>query len=289
MIQGSEEWIEWRQQHLGASDLPVIMGVSKWRTPYDLWREKMGFLQSTPDNYAMKRGRELEPLVRDLTNSILGTDFEPCCVQHSDVEWAAASLDGYDEGTNRILEIKCPSLADHKSAEDGKIPEHYYPQVQWQMFVADVPECVYASYHDEQIVFVQLGQDLEYITNELLPKAADFWKHVTEGTEPERTEKDVVIIDDPMFQKYANQWKAASEIAEQYKAKEKYFRDKLVEFTDDGNCEGYGVRCTRVMRQGSVEWQKLWEDLTRECPDVKKFDPDDYRKEQIGYWKLSRI
>ena len=289
MLQGSEKWIEWRQSHLGASDLPVVMGVSKWRTPYDLWREKLGFLQSSPDNFAMKRGRDLEPVVRDLTNSILGTSFEPVCMVHSEIDWAAASLDGYDAESGRILEIKCPGLADHKICEDKKIPTHYFPQVQWQLFVSDLTTCVYASYYEEQVLFVNVERDDEYIANELLPKAADFWDHVVKAIEPERTESDVMPITDPLFQKYANQWKATHELVSHYKEKEAYYKDKLLDFTDDGNCEGFGVRCTRVNREGSIDWKRLWCDLKDHIPEVSKFDPEDYRKDQIGYWKVSQV
>ena len=41
-IQGTSEWLENRKNHIGASDAPVVMGVSPWDTPYKLWENKLG-------------------------------------------------------------------------------------------------------------------------------------------------------------------------------------------------------------------------------------------------------
>lgn len=36
----SPEWHELRRQGLGGSDAPIVAGLSRWRSPYDLWCEK---------------------------------------------------------------------------------------------------------------------------------------------------------------------------------------------------------------------------------------------------------
>ena len=42
MEQKSEEWLDWRKKGIGSSDAPIIMGVSPWKTPFELWEEKTG-------------------------------------------------------------------------------------------------------------------------------------------------------------------------------------------------------------------------------------------------------
>ena len=32
-------------QHRNASDTPVVLGVSPWRTPYQLWQHKLGLVE----------------------------------------------------------------------------------------------------------------------------------------------------------------------------------------------------------------------------------------------------
>lgn len=42
LLQNTQEWEKFRLQKIGASDAPIIMGVSPWKTPFQLWLEKTG-------------------------------------------------------------------------------------------------------------------------------------------------------------------------------------------------------------------------------------------------------
>jgi len=44
--QNTPEWHRWRQQGLGASDAPVIMGEAAFKTPRMLWSIKTGRVQT---------------------------------------------------------------------------------------------------------------------------------------------------------------------------------------------------------------------------------------------------
>lgn len=37
-----EEWLLSRQKGIGGSDAAVVLGLSKWKTPFELWLEKTG-------------------------------------------------------------------------------------------------------------------------------------------------------------------------------------------------------------------------------------------------------
>ena len=37
-----EQWLQWRKKGIGASDIPIIMGMTSWSSPTQLWREKRG-------------------------------------------------------------------------------------------------------------------------------------------------------------------------------------------------------------------------------------------------------
>ena len=62
--QNTPEWFRWRQQGLGASDAPVIMGEAAFKTPRMLWSIKTGRMQEDAAGPAARRGRELERLAR---------------------------------------------------------------------------------------------------------------------------------------------------------------------------------------------------------------------------------
>lgn len=289
LIQGSQEWLEFRRLRVCASDIPIIIGKSKWCTKYLLWQRKLGFVPEQKQNFAMTRGNQLESIVRDLVNLDLDSHFRPEVVVHEELEWAAASLDGIDKQKRAILEIKCPGLADHTTAEEGEIPIHYYPQVQWQLFCSNLKTCYYASYFNDTVTTIKVKRDDNYIAKELLPQASEFYKCLIEMREPEIGENDYVQITAPGFELAANQWKVCNELRKTHELKEKHYKNEMVKFTDDSNCRGYGVKLTRVGRDGAIDYAGMLEAIQEKYPGVEKeFPIADYQKPQIGYWKVSQ-
>src|SRR3990167_10286820 len=57
-------WLEARRQGLGASDAPVILGLSPWKTPLALYAEKLGLEIEEPEQTeAMAWGLRLQPVI----------------------------------------------------------------------------------------------------------------------------------------------------------------------------------------------------------------------------------
>ncbi len=287
--QGSEEWLKWRKTKITASDLPIIMGRSKWCTPYELWKRKVGFLPDQTETPAMRRGTDLEPVVRRMINDPLPVEqqFVPTVVQHPELDWAAASLDGLNS-QGVVLEIKCPNLADHRSAEDGKVPDHYWDQVQWQLFCASCTEGLYVSYYrDDMIATVNVKRDDVFLAEQLLPKAAEFYRHMVDMTPPPQEDVNVVEIVDPHFEEIARHYKASNENYKFYEAQRKYYHDKLIDMTDDGDCYGYGLQIKRVRPKDKTDYKKLMDYLVKRDPSIKEIDMTPFVKESIGYWMIT--
>lgn len=58
------EWIKARGTGIGSSDAPVILGLSKWKSPVSLYYEKRGLREPTRgENEYMEWGLELEPAI----------------------------------------------------------------------------------------------------------------------------------------------------------------------------------------------------------------------------------
>lgn len=292
--QNSQEWLDYRKSRIGSSDIPAILGISPWCTPYQLWRQKLGFAPPPQLNAAMRRGNELEPVVRKMVEDEVGCSFPDAVVEHRELPWAIASLDGINRdfhGHGAILEIKCPNRDTHQVALDGDIPEHYLAQVRWAMFVADQSKAVYASYNPDArkaLAIVIVAQDYDWVKDVALPAATNFYRCMVEMEEPERCERDVVWIDSPYFAEAARQWIEAKRKLDAAQQDEKVWRQALIDQTDDSDCAGPGVVLRRVNRQGSIDWTKLHADLAKAHPGVAEaFHPDQYRGEQIGYWKIS--
>ncbi len=129
LVQGSAEWHEHRRQHRNASETPVVLGVSPWQTPYQLWQHKLG-LRTPEVTPAMLRGTQLEPAARAAYEARTGLVMQPLVLVDGEY---SASLDGLTLGGERVLEIKCPLKGRDstlwKAIEAGQLPEHYRWQV----------------------------------------------------------------------------------------------------------------------------------------------------------------
>ena len=82
MEQNTPEWQEFRKKRIGASDVPIIMGVSPWSDPLTLWRQKMDIVDTTFETAAMTHGRDNEGIARDKFNAMMGFNFQPEVVTH---------------------------------------------------------------------------------------------------------------------------------------------------------------------------------------------------------------
>lgn len=287
-LQNTSEWLEWRKGKIGASMVPIIMGESPYTTPLELWKRTLGFSKDLQQHAGMRYGHEMESEVRGMANVKYNTHFEPLVIQHPNHAWAIASLDGISECGRFIIEIKCCNEKDHKIAKKGKIPPKYNPQVHWQILIAKAanPEFeshYYVSFHKGEMVSFESTYDEKY-AEKCFHECEHFHGLLESYTPPPHCERDYFKIEDEEFGKIAIQWMSAKNTLEEAKKQEKYFRDQLVDFTDDGNCEGFGVRMTRVKRAGTIDTEKLYQDYGIEEEDLSK-----YRKDQIGFWKVSII
>jgi putative phage-type endonuclease len=135
--QNTMQWHRWRQQGLGASDAPVIMGEAAFKTPRTLWSIKTGRMQEDSAGPAARRGRQLERLARRAYEQEVGIQMEPLCLVHDQLEWMRASLDGLSFDGSTVLEIKCPmNVRDRTAAQQGSVPPQYYAQLQHELEVS---------------------------------------------------------------------------------------------------------------------------------------------------------
>lgn len=163
LVQGSQEWLDFRRTKRMASETPIIMGVSPWQKPKDVVKAKRG--ENAKSNYAMRRGQELEPVARDVYQGIVGV-LRPAVFVADDY---GASLDGIDLFNELIVEIKCPMKGKAsdlwKQAENGEIPTHYALQMQHQMMVTGIETAHLWVFDGSVGIAVPLKSDKEVFTN----------------------------------------------------------------------------------------------------------------------------
>ncbi|AWM38188.1 YqaJ-like viral recombinase domain protein [Gemmata obscuriglobus] len=156
LSQGSAEWLAWRREGLGGSDIAAILGISPYEdaTREAVFNAKVHGIER-PQNGAMYRGTVLEPHARAAYMDRCRCNAPPVCVERPDLPWARVSLDGLCGNGARIpsqleewiLELKCPGWETHDLALNGIVPEHFEVQCQWQMFVCGLARCDFASFN----------------------------------------------------------------------------------------------------------------------------------------------
>ena len=275
--QGTVEWLELRKRKIGASDAPVIMEVSPWKTPYQLWQEKLG-LKVQQVSQAMRIGSESEEEARKCFESKTNLIMIPTVVFHPANEWMMASLDGMDIDRRYIVEIKRANKEDHKLAIKGKIPDHYMPQVQHQLEVTGLDMAYYFSFDGHDGVIVEVPRNTKYIKT-LVEAELEFYSNIETFTPPKISIRDYRVRDDEEFVIRAQEY---TETLKQYKRIKKSLdelEEGLIAMCDDQSTMCDYLRITKVYRSGSIEYSKI--------PELSGIDLDKYRKNSSPYWRFS--
>lgn len=281
MEQQSKDWLAWRHQGLGSSDAPVIMNVSPWKTPFQLWQEKTTTVKDPRSNYIMEKGNRLEPIVRNLASLRLGVEFQPALCQHVLYPWLRASLDGLCAYAG--LEIKYVGKEDQQT---WGVPAKYWPQIQHQFLVSGAAKIYYASYylekgqkdHEGDLKIIDCLPDRDYITDYFL-KAEAFWNCVVNKTPPPMTDRDRIIVKDKelvqLARKYARLEAKRKEIeCEQDEIKERF--NGLPAFAQVGV-----LRITEVTRKGNIDYGQI--------PELQSIDLEKFRKPETKYKKIEVV
>jgi putative phage-type endonuclease len=195
--QNTKEWLDQRKRFIGGSDVPSIMMVSPWRTVFQLWEEKL--LICTPDHaqkaYIFERGHRFESYARQAMELRIGFDIPAMVVQHKSIPWARVSLDCLNVKKGFVGEVKYMGQADWLLLKhEGKVPDHYWPQVQYQLMVTGLPELHFIGINEQkQVAFCKVTPDLEYM-RKMTAWCEHFWMLVKERRPPKMVQDDYKFL-----------------------------------------------------------------------------------------------
>ena len=280
MEQNTHAWLELRKNKIGASDAPVIMGESPWKTPYQLWQLKLGLKEDAPMNQYMKRGHDLEPKAREAYNKYTNSNVEPKVMIKPDKTWMMASLDGYDAQKNCAVEIKCPGQKDHAIAAKGQVPKHYYAQLQHQLEVLNLNVLHYFSFSEENFHLVEVERDDRYIAN-MLKEEENFWQCMVSFKMPKFSDRDFIKRTDQEWLDLEQQWQAVNHELKSLEEKEKELRSHLISLSGNRSSIGSNLKVMKYPRKGSVNY--------REVPELNGVNLDKYRKPSTMCWRFESI
>lgn len=179
-----------RRNGIGASDTPIIMGYSSYKTPYQLYLEKTGIV--TDDEQELNEqqywGNALEPLIikRFAEENKVEVSF-PDTIYHPDYPFIFANLDGWIASDNAVLEAKCANSFQRRewdmAATDG-IPLIYLVQIAKQVAVTNASRG-YCAVLIGGMEYKQFVYERDKALEELIIEADKaFWDCVRNRIEP---------------------------------------------------------------------------------------------------------
>lgn len=128
-----DEWLIERRKGIGGSDASIILGLNKWKTPFELWLDKTGQVPvSESQSEAAYFGSLLEDIVAKEFEIRSGKKVrrKKAILKHPEHDFILANVDRMIVGEKAILECKTTSAYNLKEWEEEEIPESYIVQVQ---------------------------------------------------------------------------------------------------------------------------------------------------------------
>jgi len=198
------EWLDGRSNGIGASEAAVVLGVSKWQSPFALWARKRGIVGPSDQTEQQRWGLLMEGAIAqwfaEETGFTLSEENTSGCVLKS-VRWpfmgctldrwivpglAGIEFDGID-GTFYEpfpLELKvCDAMVAHEWKKEP--PLSYNIQLQYQMAITGAPvACIAVCVGAKEGRWFPVVRNDKFIAR-MIPRVQAFWQSVVDGVRPD--------------------------------------------------------------------------------------------------------
>ena len=216
-------WLHKRLGGITGSTMPVILGLSRWQSPYSLWCEYTGRAEhDSEQTEAQEWGHRLEPVIADKYADLTHQELKETPLYKSgQYPFLAGSLDRVVTDENnvgtRIVEIKTTATnydtdevdeggialkawgqgnkyddAGNLVQIDSQVPRAYLLQVMHYMIVTGIRVAdiaVLMNTNTFRVFTVEYDEDLAAA---MIKRADEFWcKNVLDDVPPARVESDV--------------------------------------------------------------------------------------------------
>lgn len=186
LINGTPEWHADRRLGIGGSDCAAALGESRWKTPFQLYLEKIGEAQPEDETWEMERGKAMEPLLRQhfADTTKLEVSLPNAAIVHPLYPWMRYNPDGLCP--RRVLgEFKTASSYEGWGEEGtDEIPIEYLLQVQHGLACLDyeVAKCS-VSINGRKPRYYEIPADKE-LQEMIIDGENEFWQAVVDRVPP---------------------------------------------------------------------------------------------------------
>lgn len=181
------QWLRERQCGIGGSDVGAILGVNKYKTPFEVYLEKTEPITEVGEqSESAYWGDQFEEVVAKEFEKRTGKKVrrDRKHYKHSDYPFMVANIDRKVVGENAILECKTANQYLANEWQDDEVPASYLLQVQHYLFVTGA-EVGYIAVliGGQKFVWKEVQRDEELI-EVIIEAEKEFWKMVQDKTPP---------------------------------------------------------------------------------------------------------
>ena len=188
-----EEFLMRRKSGIGGSDVGAIMGLSKFRTAFDVWHDKVSSEINLEPNDVLDLSSYLEEYTAQKYAAVTGHKVRRLTkeLSHSEYPFLKSNIDReicLDDRGVGILECKALSTFNFKRVEMYGLPEEYAAQIQHQFLTGN---CKYSwgafailNRDNGRLLTFEVMPDAEF-QKEIIRICVPFWTEcVLKGVQP---------------------------------------------------------------------------------------------------------
>ena len=276
LVQGSAEWLAWRNEGVGASDIPVIMGASPYMTLEQLKAQKWGGKASYTTK-AMQRGHDLEPACREAMCKELLLPMEPVCAEHDELPLLRASADAWNDDSCVGGEIKNWNHKRYDEFVAHGIPKDAWWQVQALMEIFGTTFWYFQVTNPEGLQsMVRVPRDLD-AAEQLKSAAMAFLDSRIDYIAP--TQPEVAVVDDNELKGMLARSISISSMIKELEKECKEIKARISEmgYTASFQCAGMTAKWNEG--RSTIDYKAV--------PQLQGVDMAPYTKKGAGYWTIS--
>lgn len=191
LVQGSDEWNQFRLTHFGASEAAAMLGLSPKMKRNELLHMKYTMqpkeFSDWVENVLFAGGHEAEELARPLIEKIIGDDLYPITGSEDNL---SASFDGLTLCGTIIFEHKQWEAKLVESVRRGVVPDTHMPQLQQQLMISCAEKNIFtvSDGTESNRVMIDVYPDQEWMQR-IRAGWAQFKKDLAEYVPRELTDK----------------------------------------------------------------------------------------------------
>lgn len=188
-----EEWLLFRKQGIGGSDVSIIAGCNPYRSVFELWddkRNKQGIDKIEIENSDITHfGHVLEDVIRKefISRTGLKVRKKNMLLRSRKYPFMIADVDGVireEDGTYSIFEAKTAIEFKNNDWKNEKIPLAYQLQVQHYLAVTGFKKAYIAALvGGNKFYWYKMNRD-DKLIDQIIQMEAEFWQRVQSGQEP---------------------------------------------------------------------------------------------------------